>query len=302
MPVDVRTTRWIMDDDLFAVFGGEQKPTPGTSTSQAPADSSPSKEKKRKREQKAGSSNGTTENGVDEASSIDENGDVEAAAVEAVKSEQMSPVKSHKKQKKRKESSRRRSASQDGENGLHAKEEPPATTSMAIDGQREQTSHRKGGYHRRDVAVDLAEPLEDQPLLADEFQQEAHVDVAVSSGLQGSSAAAGASDESSGKITLSHQVRHQVALPPNYPYIPISQHKPPPVPARVYPFELDPFQKVSVASIQRNESVLVSAHTSAGKTVVAEYAIAQCLRDKQRVIYTSPIKVSSDRLLNASQH
>ena len=41
-----------------------------------------------------------------------------------------------------------------------------------------------------------------------------------------------------------------------------------------------------------NESVLVSAHTSAGKTVVAEYAIAQCLRDKQRVIYTSPIKVS----------
>ena len=40
-----------------------------------------------------------------------------------------------------------------------------------------------------------------------------------------------------------------------------------------------------------NESVLVSAHTSAGKTVVAEYAIAQCLKDKQRVIYTSPIKV-----------
>jgi len=38
---------------------------------------------------------------------------------------------------------------------------------------------------------------------------------------------------------------------------------------------------------------LVSAHTSAGKTVVAEYAIAQALRDKQRVIYTSPIKVSS---------
>jgi ATP-dependent RNA helicase DOB1 len=37
----------------------------------------------------------------------------------------------------------------------------------------------------------------------------------------------------------------------------------------------------------------VSAHTSAGKTVVAEYAIAQSLRNKQRVIYTSPIKVSS---------
>ena len=54
---------------------------------------------------------------------------------------------------------------------------------------------------------------------------------------------------------------------------------------------MDPFQQVSVHAIQRNESVLVSAHTSAGKTVVAEYAIAQCLQQKQRVIYTSPIKV-----------
>lgn len=42
---------------------------------------------------------------------------------------------------------------------------------------------------------------------------------------------------------------------------------------------------------ERRESVLVAAHTSAGKTVVAEYAIAMAFRDKQRVIYTSPIKV-----------
>lgn len=48
-------------------------------------------------------------------------------------------------------------------------------------------------------------------------------------------------------------------------------------------------------AIQRNESVLVSAHTSAGKTVVAEYAIAQCLQNKQRVIYTSPIKALSNQ-------
>lgn len=90
---------------------------------------------------------------------------------------------------------------------------------------------------------------------------------------------------------LSYQVRHQVAVPPNYNYVPISQHVPPKDPARVYPFTLDPFQRVSVSSIERNESVLVSAHTSAGKTVVAEYAIAHCLKNKQRVIYTSPIKV-----------
>lgn len=39
----------------------------------------------------------------------------------------------------------------------------------------------------------------------------------------------------------------------------------------------------------------VSAHTSAGKTVVAEYAIAMALRDNQRVVYTSPIKALSNQ-------
>jgi len=96
-------------------------------------------------------------------------------------------------------------------------------------------------------------------------------------------------------VSLQHQVRHQVALPPNYNYIPIAQHKPSENPARTYPFTLDPFQQCSINCIQRNESVLVSAHTSAGKTVVAEYAIAQGLRDKQRVVYTSPIKALSNQ-------
>ncbi|KAJ9167383.1 hypothetical protein P3X46_022041 [Hevea brasiliensis] len=65
--------------------------------------------------------------------------------------------------------------------------------------------------------------------------------------------------------------------------------------AKTYKFELDPFQKVSVACLERNESVLVSAHTSAGKTAVAEYAIAMAFRDKQRVIYTSPLKALSNQ-------
>lgn len=94
---------------------------------------------------------------------------------------------------------------------------------------------------------------------------------------------------------VTHQVRHDVALPPDYNYIPISQHKPSDDPARSYPFTLDPFQQMSVNAIERGESVLVSAHTSAGKTVVAEYAIAQSLREKQRVIYTSPIKALSNQ-------
>lgn len=45
----------------------------------------------------------------------------------------------------------------------------------------------------------------------------------------------------------------------------------------------------------RLTSIQVSAHTSAGKTVVALYAIAMSLRDKQRVIYTSPIKALSNQ-------
>ena len=37
--------------------------------------------------------------------------------------------------------------------------------------------------------------------------------------------------------------------------------------------------------MEQGESVMVAAHTSAGKTVVAEYAIAMALRDGQRVVY-----------------
>ena len=54
---------------------------------------------------------------------------------------------------------------------------------------------------------------------------------------------------------------------------------------------LDAFQREALRCIENSQSVLVSAHTSAGKTVVAEYAIATSLRDTQRVIYTTPIKV-----------
>ncbi|KAI7752723.1 hypothetical protein M8C21_019630, partial [Ambrosia artemisiifolia] len=65
--------------------------------------------------------------------------------------------------------------------------------------------------------------------------------------------------------------------------------------AKKYPFVLDPFQQISVSCLERKESVLVSAHTSAGKTAVAEYAIAMAFRDKQRVIYTSPLKALSNQ-------
>jgi ATP-dependent RNA helicase DOB1 len=128
---------------------------------------------------------------------------------------------------------------------------------------------------------------EPEPVVTDDFETEQSREVAAAAGLQ--------AQKQEGAVVLSHQVRHQVALPPDYDYVPISEHKAPEEPARTWPFTLDPFQQVSIASIQRNESVLVSAHTSAGKTVVAEYAIAQCLKNNQRVIYTSPIKALSNQ-------
>ena len=62
-----------------------------------------------------------------------------------------------------------------------------------------------------------------------------------------------------------------------------------------YPFELDEFQIKATSWIDRGESVLVSAHTSAGKTVCAEHAISRALLDGQRVVYCSPIKALSNQ-------
>ncbi|CAN0091955.1 unnamed protein product, partial [Ectocarpus sp. 13 AM-2016] len=68
-----------------------------------------------------------------------------------------------------------------------------------------------------------------------------------------------------------------------------------PRPAHRFPFTLDGFQKQAVARLERAECVFVSAHTSAGKTVVAEYAIAMAQQHMTRAIYTSPIKALSNQ-------
>lgn len=86
---------------------------------------------------------------------------------------------------------------------------------------------------------------------------------------------------------------HEVAIPGGYNYEPLSYK--PDQPAKVYPFVLDPFQQEAIKCLDNNQSVLVSAHTSAGKTVIAEYAIAMSLQKRQRVIYTTPIKALSNQ-------
>ena len=51
-----------------------------------------------------------------------------------------------------------------------------------------------------------------------------------------------------------------------------------------YPFELDTFQKEAVYHLEMGDSVFVAAHTSAGKTVVAEYAIALAAKHMTRSV------------------
>uniref|UniRef100_A0A8C1WE07 Exosome RNA helicase MTR4 n=1 Tax=Cyprinus carpio TaxID=7962 RepID=A0A8C1WE07_CYPCA len=86
---------------------------------------------------------------------------------------------------------------------------------------------------------------------------------------------------------------HEVVLPADEEYTPLKPRVG--KAAKEYPFILDPFQREAILCLDNNQSVLVSAHTSAGKTVCAEYAIALALREKQRVIFTSPIKALSNQ-------
>ena len=65
--------------------------------------------------------------------------------------------------------------------------------------------------------------------------------------------------------------------------------------AKEWPFELDTFQKEAVYHLENGDSVFVAAHTSAGKTVVAEYAIALAAKHMTKAVYTSPIKALSNQ-------
>src|SRR5687767_3320915 len=60
-------------------------------------------------------------------------------------------------------------------------------------------------------------------------------------------------------------------------------------------FALYPFQEAAIRAIEDKKSVIVSAPTGAGKTLIAEYAIERCIERKAQVIYTSPIKALSNQ-------
>jgi superfamily II RNA helicase len=62
-----------------------------------------------------------------------------------------------------------------------------------------------------------------------------------------------------------------------------------------FPYPLDEFQQEGIYRIYKNENILITAHTGSGKTVLAIYAIAHCLKLNKKVIYTSPTKSLSNQ-------
>src|SRR5438093_11485947 len=62
-----------------------------------------------------------------------------------------------------------------------------------------------------------------------------------------------------------------------------------------YPFPLDDFQVEAIRAIEAGQSVIVSAPTGAGKTLVAEFAIHAALAAGRRLAYTTPLKALSNQ-------
>ncbi len=65
--------------------------------------------------------------------------------------------------------------------------------------------------------------------------------------------------------------------------------------AATLPWPLDPFQQEAIQKLEEHQGVLVSAPTSAGKTVIADYAVFRSLETDARAIYTTPLKALSNQ-------
>ena len=62
-----------------------------------------------------------------------------------------------------------------------------------------------------------------------------------------------------------------------------------------YSFPLDDFQVEAIRAIEAGQSVIVSAPTGAGKTLVAEFAIHAAVAAGRRLAYTTPLKALSNQ-------
>lgn len=66
---------------------------------------------------------------------------------------------------------------------------------------------------------------------------------------------------------------------------------------KLFPFELDDFQKQAIVALNEGRSVVVCAPTGSGKTLIGEYAIHRALERGKRVFYTTPLKALSNQKL-----
>src|SRR5215813_1679407 len=62
-----------------------------------------------------------------------------------------------------------------------------------------------------------------------------------------------------------------------------------------YAFPLDGFQLRAIDAIRHGNSVIVSAPTGAGKTLIAEFAIHAAPHRRRRIAYTTPLKALSNQ-------
>ncbi|MEB3193546.1 MAG: DEAD/DEAH box helicase, partial [Cyanobacteriota bacterium] len=72
--------------------------------------------------------------------------------------------------------------------------------------------------------------------------------------------------------------------------------------AALFPFPLDPFQLEAIDALNQGHSVVVSAPTGSGKTLVGEYAIHRALAHGRKVFYTTPLKALSNQKLRDFRH
>ncbi len=68
-------------------------------------------------------------------------------------------------------------------------------------------------------------------------------------------------------------------------------------PSEIFPFPLDDFQTEAMAALNQGHSVVVSAPTGSGKTLIGEYSIHRALAHGQKVFYTTPLKALSNQKL-----
>ncbi len=63
----------------------------------------------------------------------------------------------------------------------------------------------------------------------------------------------------------------------------------------IFPFPLDKFQLEAIKAINCGDSIVLTAPTGSGKTILGEFAIYRALNHKNRVFYTTPLKALSNQ-------